>query len=159
MCCGARTLSTLRARIVALNNLAVVRATLWLPLARKLIRSGNSSTLVAAPVYGPAILSKVAFNLFSAYLLTNVPLAIAWQERFFGTSPLSDHSFKSRFHWFILTGGILVFSYLTANAIPFFAAFQVNRPALSRVQCHDVCVPKVWCATRVAFGVLFAFCA
>ena len=78
--------------------------------------------------------------MYSAYLLTNIPLAIAWQERFLGTSPLSDHSFKSRFHWFLLTGGILVFSYLTANAIPFFAAFQVNRLPPLHQQWHLVCI-------------------
>jgi vesicular inhibitory amino acid transporter len=68
--------------------------------------------------------SLVAFNLYSSYLLTNVPLAIAWHERIWPSTARDYTSAKARFHWFIITSGLLLFSFAVANSIPFFGAFQ-----------------------------------
>eukprot|EP00040_Diaphanoeca_grandis_P004231 m.27660 g.27660 ORF g.27660 m.27660 type:complete len:451 (+) comp15786_c1_seq1:172-1524(+) len=66
----------------------------------------------------------VAFNLFSSYLLTQVPLGIAWHERIFPQTARDYTSARARLHWLLITVGLLCFSYVVANAIPFFAAFQ-----------------------------------
>lgn len=68
--------------------------------------------------------SLVAFNLYSSYLLTNVPLAIAWHERIWPETARDYSSAKAKFHWFIITTGLLLFSFAVANSIPFFGAFQ-----------------------------------
>ena len=58
-------------------------------------------------------------------LMTPCKIIRSRHEKFFSTSPLST-SFRARVDWFMLTGGILGFAFVTANAIPFFAAFQVR---------------------------------
>jgi len=66
----------------------------------------------------------VAYNLFSAYLLTNVPLALAWHQRLIPSTARDFTGLKAKVHWFFLTFSILIFSFLVANAIPFFGSFQ-----------------------------------
>lgn len=79
---------------------------------------------VVNPHIRQAVGALVAFNLFSSYLLTNVPLALAWHERLAPETARDFESFRGRLHWFALTGGILTFAFIVANAIPFFGSFQ-----------------------------------
>eukprot|EP00038_Savillea_parva_P024879 m.45379 g.45379 ORF g.45379 m.45379 type:complete len:481 (-) comp6644_c0_seq1:38-1480(-) len=66
----------------------------------------------------------VAFNLFSSYLLTNVPLALAIHEAVDPDTCRDFNGWRGRIVWFIITGLLLAFSYVVANAIPFFGSFQ-----------------------------------
>ena len=66
----------------------------------------------------------VAFNVFTSYLLTNVPLALALHERIAPETSRDFTSLRSRVHWLLLTSALLAFSFVVANAIPFFGAFQ-----------------------------------
>lgn len=64
------------------------------------------------------------YHLLCSYLLSNVPLAIAWHEKIWPATARDFVSAKSRLHWFIMTMSLLVFSFLVGNAIPFFGDFQ-----------------------------------
>ena len=82
----------------------------------------------------------LAFHVAVAYIITGQPLHRTLHLHFSPATADGD-GVAAALHWLCVTVSILAFGFVVANAIPFFAAFQVNRPALSRVQCHDVCVP------------------
>jgi len=79
---------------------------------------------VTNPHFQKIVGGLVAFNLFSSYLLTNVPLALALHSVLFPATALDFTGFRGRVHWFLITGALLGFSFVVANAIPFFGSFQ-----------------------------------
>jgi amino acid permease len=79
---------------------------------------------VTNPHFRQIVGALVAFNVFTSYLLTNVPLAMALHERIAPETSRDFTSMRARVHWLLLTSALLAFSFVVANAIPFFGAFQ-----------------------------------
>eukprot|EP00037_Helgoeca_nana_P015155 m.141856 g.141856 ORF g.141856 m.141856 type:complete len:467 (+) comp22887_c0_seq1:244-1644(+) len=79
---------------------------------------------VTNPMFRRAVGALVAFNLFSSYLLTNVPLALAIHQALAPATARDFVGWRGRVHWFLITAVLLGFSYIVANAIPFFGSFQ-----------------------------------
>ena len=106
--------------------------------------SSSSSSSWFSPVYStppparrPSPSLYPPTQLYSSYLLTNVPLAIAWHERIWPNTARDYTSATARFHWFIITGGLLLFSFAVANSIPFFGAFQVRSHRMAATCAYD----------------------
>lgn len=85
---------------------------------------GFAPDAVTNPHFRQIVGGLVAFNVFTSYLLTNVPLALAVHQRIAPQTARDFTSFRARVHWFLLTSTLLLFSFIVANAIPFFSAFQ-----------------------------------
>lgn len=70
-----------------------------------------------------AVSLLLTYHIVCSYLITSQPLcnhihASLWPHT------VNDYGMQGKQHWFLLTMGFLVFSYVIANVIPFFSAFQ-----------------------------------
>eukprot|EP00041_Stephanoeca_diplocostata_P019864 m.432789 g.432789 ORF g.432789 m.432789 type:complete len:457 (-) comp21414_c1_seq6:171-1541(-) len=66
----------------------------------------------------------VTFNLISAYLLTNIPLAIAFHDIWDFENSRDHTSWKGRLQWLVINACILTFGFVMTNLVPNFKAFQ-----------------------------------
>lgn len=72
---------------------------------------------VTDPIFRRVVGVLVAFNLFSSYLLTNVPLALAIHEAVAPGTAREFSGWKGRVHWFMITGILLGFSFIVAKCV------------------------------------------
>jgi hypothetical protein len=103
---------------------------------------------MANPTLRKIVGGLVAFNLYSAYLLTNVPLALAWHQRLAPATARDFTGFKAKVHWFLLTSAILIFSFLVRVKSKTHIVPSILRPPLVGLCVWFVC--QIFCiATRL----------
>lgn len=66
----------------------------------------------------------LAFHVLVSYTLTNQPLASKFHAVLSPNTLLDYASWRGKLWWLIITSALLCFSFLIANAIPFFSTFQ-----------------------------------
>ena len=66
----------------------------------------------------------LSYHVLVSYILTNQPLASKFHAIVSPDTFLDYVSWRGRLYWMLITSALLIFSFLLANAIPFFSTFQ-----------------------------------
>ena len=66
----------------------------------------------------------LAYHVLVSYILTNQPLASKFHAMISPDTLLDYVSWRGKLYWLAITSTLLTFSFLLANAIPFFSTFQ-----------------------------------